>query len=191
MQIISGLFRRRILSTPKGLSTRPTSGALREALFNICRNDVEQCEFLDLFAGSGAVGLEAISRGATSATFIESDREALRCIHKNIEALDVAKQCSVISGDVLRLVEKLSKQGKRYDIIFADPPYQVKTRGAIQMKGFSQLTLEALNEWPLLKPGGRLFIEEAADAVLDVGGLTTLKVVDSRRFSSAMLHQFE
>jgi 16S rRNA (guanine966-N2)-methyltransferase len=191
MRIIAGTFRRRILTTPDGLDTRPTSGALRESVFNICMHAIDQSNFLDLFAGSGAMGLEAISRGAAAATFVENGREAVRCIHQNVEMLKVEQQCRILQGEVFRLVQKLSDQGKEYDIIFADPPYQSKDRKNPQTTPYSQMVLDLVDQLPILKSGGWLFIEESADFPLKIDSLQTLIPLSSRRFSSAQLHQFE
>src|SRR5262249_40855980 len=111
MRIISGIYKNRILASPKGLTTRPTSEKLRGALFNICQSYVEGAVFLDLFAGSGAMGIEALSRGAASSTFIDDDRESIRCIKANLESFHIQAQAHVLKGDVFESVDKLIKQG--------------------------------------------------------------------------------
>ena len=121
MYIIGGQCRRRKLSSPKGGNVRPTTGRLREALFDICQPFIEDATVLDLFAGTGAVGLEALSRGARSATFVEMDRSVVRCLQKNIKDLDFENAATVLCGDAFKVVPQL---GQSFDIIYVDPPYE-------------------------------------------------------------------
>ena len=100
MRVIAGTARRLPLVTPKGMETRPTTDRIKETLFNILQNDLPGCHFLDLFAGSGAIGIEALSRGAAKAVFVDNSKEALSCIRQNLEKT-------------------------HFDIIFMDPPYQL------------------------------------------------------------------
>ena len=111
MRIISGIFKNRPLASPKGLSTRPTSEKLREALFNISQNYIQESVFLDLFAGSGAMGIEAISRGASKATFIDADRDSIRCIKENLKNFKIEDQALVLPGDVFTEMYKLMQKG--------------------------------------------------------------------------------
>jgi len=121
IEIVAGEFRRRRLKTPAGDRTRPTSGRVREAWFNILQGSVPGARVLDLFAGSGALGLEALSRGATSAEFVERARPALDALRANIAALGVEDRVTVHRGEAVRFVERLLPG--QYDIAFADPPY--------------------------------------------------------------------
>ncbi len=151
LHIIAGRFKGRPLSVPKE-GVRPTSGVVKEALFNICRDEIEGASFLDLFAGSGAIGLEALSRGASFVTFVDSGKESLRALKKNIELLQVEPQTEVVAGDALLKLKTLEKRGKSFDVIFADAPY-----------GEEDLTtkiLQFLSISSLLKPSTLLFIEE-------------------------------
>ncbi len=161
MRIIAGTFRNRKLTTPKGEATRPTSSRLREALFNICQNSAVDANFLDLFAGSGAMGLEALSRGAKSATFVEQHIPAERAIEQNIKSLDVADRARLLRGDVYRLIPKLHSQGQKWSIIYADPPYSKGVNDDKQPIETDKL-LSLLDTYPLLIPGGHLFIEDTA-----------------------------
>lgn len=122
MRIIAGTYRSRTIVTPKGDATRPTTDRARESLFNILSHsfDLEGIHVLDLFAGSGAFGLEALSRGASHVTFVENDRKALEAITANIKAFDAEKAVSVIRLDVYKW---LSGASGAYDLVFADPPY--------------------------------------------------------------------
>lgn len=121
IEIVAGEFRRRRLRTPAGERTRPTSGRVREAWFNILQTSIPGARVLDLFAGSGALGLEALSRGATSAEFVERAKAPLEALRANIEALKVQDRVTVHRTDAVRFAERL--QPGQYDVAFADPPY--------------------------------------------------------------------
>ncbi|MFL5954126.1 MAG: 16S rRNA (guanine(966)-N(2))-methyltransferase RsmD [Gaiellaceae bacterium] len=117
MRIIAGSHRGRRIAAPKGRDTRPTSDRVRENAFNLI-GPVDDGDVLDLFAGSGALGLEALSRGAASATFVESDREACRTINANLDKLEL--RGAVLCQDVLRA---LAGERRTYDLVLCDPPY--------------------------------------------------------------------
>ncbi|MGP8185219.1 MAG: 16S rRNA (guanine(966)-N(2))-methyltransferase RsmD [Terracidiphilus sp.] len=126
MRIIAGTYRSRALDAPPGLSTRPTSDRLRETLFNVLAPRIESAIFLDLFAGSGAVGLEALSRGASSVTFVERDRAALGILRGNLARLGIREGVRVHAGSVsafLRSAARPHPKPERYDVVFLDPPY--------------------------------------------------------------------
>ena len=121
LRIVAGTWGRRRLSAPRGDAVRPTSERVREAWLNVLGPDLQGATILDLFAGSGALGLEALSRGASHATFVESDRRVLQCLRANIAALDAGEQATVVALDVFRYVEGLDADA--FDIVLADPPY--------------------------------------------------------------------
>ncbi len=123
MQIIGGKHRKRHLKSPKHTVTRPSSSSVREALFNICQWEIENARFLDLFAGSGAIGLEALSRGASEVIFIENSRLTLPTLRENIALLKEESHSRVFPVDVFKGLEKLRDQQAHFTIIFADPPY--------------------------------------------------------------------
>lgn len=125
MRIIAGQYRSRLLKSLKGLNLRPTSDYLRETLFNVLGHDVASSHFLDLFAGTGAVGIEALSRGAHAVTFIESHRPAVALIRANLASLKITANATVISSDALRALESLAagRPTAQSDYIFLDPPY--------------------------------------------------------------------
>ncbi len=178
MRIIAGNFKGRLLKAPKSTSTRPTQGMLREAIFNICQNEVSNARFLDLFAGSGAMGLEALSRGASHATFVEQNRQAVQCIKENITALKLEKSSLLIPFDASRALHSLAKQSAQFDIVYVDPPYDTP---------FDFLPLV-----PLTAPNGILFFEERhnpkkAHQPLELPGL---ELKDTRRFGVALLSIF-
>ncbi len=189
MFIIAGLYRRQHLHTPKGDQTRPTANRLREALFNICQQTIEGARFLDIFAGSGAMGLEALSRGAQSATFIEAHQEAIHCIQSNIEHLKVQKQCQVLKGEALAKLQLLEKQERSFDIIYADPPY--RTPAPHTSLFYSAHLIQWIDAHALLAPGGVLFIEEDFHSQPHLDQLQTLKLINSRRMGHAALQQYQ
>lgn len=123
MRITAGDYRGRTLKTPKGDATRPTSGLVRETLFNILARDIPDARILDLFAGSGSVGLEALSRGAAHATFVENARPALGCLRENIAALGVADRATVLPHPAVRALAELAVDRITFDVIFLDPPF--------------------------------------------------------------------
>ena len=168
---------------PEGLKTRPTSGRMRQTLFNMCQTMMSEASFLDLFAGSGAMGLEAISRGASQATFVDSSREAIRCIKENIESMGVREKTAVIHADLVIALEKLEKLGKQFDVIFADPPYEHED-------GLGLKTLQALDASKLIKPGSWVFLEESAKVMLPTDGLKRLQLQSHRKTGRSSLYEF-
>ncbi|MGB9839121.1 16S rRNA (guanine(966)-N(2))-methyltransferase RsmD [Thermovenabulum sp.] len=122
MRIIGGTLRGRKLKSLKGMKTRPTSAMVREALFNILGEKVINSIFLDAYAGTGAVGIEAISRGAKKVYFIEKDKEACRVIKENIKTLGVVDQAVIIRGEIPEIFYSITEKDD-FDIIFLDPPY--------------------------------------------------------------------
>ena len=147
---------------------------MKEALFSILSGDVEGASFLDLFAGSGAIGIEAVSRGALSATFVESDRRAIAILHRNA-ALLPRGAAAVRPGDVDRVLEELAGDGRRFDLIFADPPY---ARGPDS--GF----LERCGR--LLAPGGKIAFEHSS-RVASPAEAGDLVRIETRRYGAAAL----
>ncbi len=122
MRIIAGKNRSLPLKTPKGLHTRPTTDRIKETLFNMISGKLPGSKFLDIFSGSGGIGLEAVSRGAQKAYFIENDREAVQCIKENILFTKSSEQCVLYDKDFLAGLHAVQQQGVM-DIIFMDPPY--------------------------------------------------------------------
>lgn len=189
MFIIAGLYRHQRLKSPKSNQTRPTSSRLREALFNICQQSIEEKRFLDIFAGSGGMGLEALSRGARSATFIEMHREAIHCIESNIESLKVQRQCQVLRGEAFAMLQLLEKQEKQFDIIYADPPYRTLVPNSSLF--YSTQIIEWIDRHFLLVPGGTLFIEEDFNTQPHLEQLQNLTLINSRRMGQAALQQYK
>jgi len=180
MRIIAGKYKGFNLKAPKGQMTRPTSSRLRESVFNILQNQIEEARFLDLFAGSGAMGLEAISRGAAYAAFVEENRDAARIIQENASKMGVKEQTTLLFGDCLAQLPRLAQLGSPFSIIYADPPYN---------KGLGQLTLEAIDGSEILADGGVVLIEEAKN--FEPPELKTLSFIKQRSAGRSTLYQFE
>jgi len=173
MRIIAGSKRGARIAAPKGLATRPTGDRVREAAFSLI-GSVEGAAVLDLFAGSGAFGLEALSRGAATATFVESDRAACRTISENLEKLRLTG-ARVVCGDA---VWTLRQETRRYDLVLVDPPYE------------QWEDLEARLGGPLarvLAPDGLLVVETSSRTEPSL----PLALRTSRRYGSARLTLFE
>lgn len=187
MRIVAGNYRNRKIKTPEGLDVRPTTSQVREAVFNICQHLIEGARFLDIFAGSGAMGLEALSRGAAFATFIDSSKNSIRCISDNAKELAVQTKCSILHGDAFKLLPQLAKRGDSFDIIYIDPPYDLNDPDCY----LKVLTL--LDENRLLKPEGRVFVEARykGDLQVPTEGFQHLTLRDKRRLGLAELFQFD
>lgn len=123
MRVIAGEKRHLLLKTLNDLSIRPTTDKIKETLFNMIQFDVQGTNFLDLFAGTGAIGIEALSRGAKMATFVDNNDKAIKVIKENLEHTGLADKANVIKSDASLSLENLSRKNESYDIVFMDPPY--------------------------------------------------------------------
>lgn len=144
VRIISGRFGGRKISAPEGKTTHPMSERIRNALFNSLGDNVQDAVVLDAFAGTGSVGIEALSRGAKSVVFIERDRVASKILQENIELLDIADETKAVRASVSAWVG--NNEDAKFDLIFADPPYHDVQRGTIRTVS------------KLLAPGGKMLI---------------------------------
>lgn len=162
MRVIAGRLGGRTLKAPRGLATRPTSDRVREALFSML-GDVAGAAVLDLYAGTGALGIEALSRGAARAVLVESARPALAVIRENLGALDLADQARVLGQPVARALPELGRLGP-FDVIFLDPPYAALA----EVPG----VVAALGKSGAIGPGARVIVEHASrDAAPELAGL--------------------
>lgn len=125
MRVIAGKARRLQLKTLDGLNTRPTSDRIKETLFNIINNRLADCDFLDLFSGSGGIGIEALSRGARACAFVENNKDAIECINSNLKTTKFTEESTVLHMDALSAIDTLEAKGMVFDIIFMDPPYNM------------------------------------------------------------------
>lgn len=162
LRIGAGDQKGRVLRAPKQAATRPTSGRVRAALFNILGDRVRKAAWLDLYAGSGIIGLEALCRGAASATFVEAHPDACRCIEENIALLGYADRTEVRCGPVHRFFQPAARSAppRRFDVVFADPPYDGGERTA---RAFDELLLLCRRD-DMIAPHAWLIIEHAATA---------------------------
>lgn len=158
MRVIAGTARSLKLITVDSMDTRPTTDRIKETLFNILSRDIPGCSFLDLFSGSGAIGIEALSRGAAEAVFVENARKALDCIKKNLDFTRLSDRAYVVSSDVLSALGTLERQEKTFDIIFMDPPY-----GRLLEKS----VLERLCGSPLVGEDTVIIVESDLDTEFD------------------------
>ena len=157
MRIIAGTARSLPLRCPEGLDTRPTSDQIKETLFNMLQQDVSGCYFLDLFAGSGQIGLESLSRGGEYSVFVENNRKAAKCIEENINFTKFDKNARLIVSDVVSALYTL--EGKyKFDIIFMDPPYN---------KELEKEVLSYLSASSLLKPDTKVIVEASVETNFD------------------------
>ena len=159
MRVIAGRLGGRKLTAPRGLDTRPTSDRVREALFSAL-GDVSGARTLDLYAGTGALGIEALSRGAAHATFVESARPALAALRENLSVLDLTRSARVLALPVARAASTLSGP---FDLIFADPPYAALAEVPVALKVLRGA----------LAPEARLIVEHASrDPAPEIAGLS-------------------
>jgi 16S rRNA (guanine(966)-N(2))-methyltransferase RsmD len=151
VRVIAGKFGSRTLKGPRGLALRPTSDRLRETLFNILGTAVEDSVFVDVYAGTGAVGIEALSRGARRAVFIENHKTAIALIRRNLAELGIEQNAEVLQADAAKGLALLAKKGIRVDFVFLDPPYE-------ESKEYAK-ALNFLGKSSLLVRGGRVIVE--------------------------------
>ena len=145
MRIIAGAYKGRRLATPRGATTRPTADQVRIALLDTLMPWLPGARVLDLFAGAGGVGLEALSRGAAHATLVERDARAVAALRANVATLGVEKAARVVRDEVARALSALARAGERFDVVFLDPPYDIDDVAT---------TLDALGGADLLAAGG-------------------------------------
>ena len=175
MRVIAGIYRSRILKTLKGLALRPTSDKLRETLFNVLGPDLTGAHFVDLFAGTGAIGIEALSRGASEVVFIENHPPAATLIRRNLDSLGIHSGVTVLAVDALRGLAMLATRkmaaAPAFDYIFLDPPYAAA-------KDYARV-LEFLGSADLLAPGGLVVAEHRRNFDLpeEAGALRRFRVL--------------
>lgn len=181
MRITGGAYLSRALRAPRGDATRPTSDRVREALFGIlgARFELAGARVLDLYAGSGALGLEAISRGAAHATLVENARGALDAIRANVDALGVGAQVRVLAQPVERAVRALGGKGAPFDLVVADPPYAEVPSGSVGR------VLGALVKAEILAADVTVVLEHASVDTPPL--LPGLDLVETRRYGDTSL----
>lgn len=180
MRIVGGAHRGRRLRTSRGIALRPTSGPVRETLFNLIGPDIVGCRFLDLCAGSGSVGIEALSRGAGVAAFVDNHPAAIALIRRNLLVLGIHAGPTLIRGDSLGTIENFQRRRVYFDLAFLDPPYG------------SDLAVRCLlsPSWRAIMRGqNRIFIQHRRSLILPT--VSGWRAADERRFGETVLTTFQ
>lgn len=159
MRIIAGEFKGRRIAAAKDRSIRPTADRLRESIFNILGNRVQQRRILDLFAGTGAMGIEALSRGGDYAVFIDNQPAAIQCIQRNLNPMNIAHRYHLIRWDIQRGLACLAEESNGFDLVFIDPPYQA---------GLIRPTLDHLGQTAVLHEGCQVVVEHHRNEKIEV-----------------------
>ena len=180
MRVIAGKLKGHRLKAPKGRDLRPTSDRVKEALFDILPHDLSGLRVLDLFAGTGNLSIEALSRGATEAVLIDASREAGKVIRENLQALGYSDKSRAWIAPVLRSTRVLSRRGEKFDLIFADPPYE---------KDWVGKTLRAIAQDELLREAGILVVEHSVREGVEKN-YGPLMLRDQRRYGTTLLSFF-
>ncbi len=177
MRVVAGRLRGRALKAPPGDRTRPTGARVKEALFSILA-DVQGLSVLDLYAGSGALGIEALSRGAVRAVFVEEARPALACLRENLISLGLSSEAQVIASRVQVAHSVLSRHGP-YDLVLCDPPWRDFQSALVE--------LETLARSGLIAPEGRIALEHSAKDPLALPSTSTLLIHDTRTWGDTAI----
>ena len=177
MRIISGKFKGRKLRSVPGASTRPTSDRTREAIFSIIGPEVRGARVLDLYAGTGALGIEALSRGAQSAAFIDVSRQALSVLEANLAALALEVSINVIRWDLTRNLNCLRSSPRAFNLVFMDPPYN---------HNLVTSTLNHLHASRCLENGARIIVEHSQRESVE-SELAPIEVIDRRRYGKTLV----
>jgi len=181
MRIIGGEARGRRLYIPGTFAVRPTTERIKGAFFNII-GLVDGKAFLDLFAGSGNMGLEALSRGALKAVFVENNQALIDAIGRNIETCGFGGKGEILASDFIKAIQRLVKRSEAFDILFADPPYE---------RGIVSLTLEHLRNGFLMEKGGLLAVQHSVREAAAVDECGQLLLTDRRQYGDTILSFFK
>jgi 16S rRNA (guanine966-N2)-methyltransferase len=172
VRIVAGTYKGHRISAPKGASTRPTADRVREAVFNLL-GPLDGLRVIDLYAGSGALGIEALSRGAASATFVDSDRGAARVLRENVEQLSL-ERARVVRADVQSYLRAAARAGERWDLAFCDPPYRLAHRLGAELGGLLR---------PVLAEGAQIVCESSQRQPLELD----LPMLKQRRYGETVI----
>ena len=173
MRVISGTARRTLLSAPKGQNTRPTADRVKENAFNIIATQLHGAIVLDLFCGSGAIGIEALSRGAAHAVFVDTSVDAVNVTEENLQHVRFTDRAQVLNMCALKAIDRLKKKGMKFDIIYLDPPYGV---------GLLDEAMQALALSDLLAPDGMIIAEYDKDE--PPPSHTSFHMLDQRKYGN-------
>ena len=176
IRVIGGTARGRRLQGPPGLRFRPTTGRVKEFIFSYLNQEVEGARLLDLFSGTGSLGIEALSRGAASVVFIEEDTRHIRILKDNVALCGFSAEAQIIRGDVFRHIKRLGEGGERFDIVLADPPFKQKLHERIT-KGVRQAGILARESLLLIE-------HEVHDSI---SMESSLRLIKQRRFGHCVV----
>jgi 16S rRNA (guanine966-N2)-methyltransferase len=184
MRVIAGQFKSRIVKAPKTMKIRPTADKVKGALFNMLE-PLEGCSVVDFYAGTGNLGIEALSRGANEVVFVDKGVESLKLIRENLDSFGLNPKGSgnihVLASDVARAFYLLHQEGRKFDILLADPPYETGILKRIQ---------HFLMEYPILKEGGILAVEHDAKDI-DLEGAFPYPMVRQKKYGDTLLTLFK
>jgi 16S rRNA (guanine(966)-N(2))-methyltransferase RsmD len=179
LRIVSGLAKGRKLKGPKKSTIRPAAARVRKSLFEIL-SPLDGKIVLDLFAGTGSMGVEALSKGAGEVTFVDNDRHAISLLFDNLTRSGFLTSSHILKKPALHAIPSLSQKGKRYDLIFLDPPYN---------KGHVDACLKKLREWPLLRTAGMVVCEHSPQEKPTI--FSGLVVTDERKYGQTLVTMLE
>lgn len=179
MRIIAGRFKSRKLSFPRSNKTRPTMDRVKETLFNVLGEQVEGARVLDLYAGCGSLGFEALSRGASSVVFVDSDPHAIRCLQANADTFSVREEVRILKTTVFEALTDCQCSHHAFDIILIDPPYD---------RYLAKKTLLKIYGFDILAPNGILVIEHAAHEQLPIA--KHIEIITHKKFGQTQLSFF-
>jgi 16S rRNA (guanine966-N2)-methyltransferase len=184
MRVVAGTAKGRKLKSPASSGTRPVMDRVKTALFDILAYRIQDTRFLDLFGGTGSIGIEALSRGAAKATFIELDGPAIRCIRENLAITGLGDRSEVLRTDAFAFLRQANISAQRYDIVYLAPP---------QYQGLAARALEVLDAAPLVPAGGLVIAQIHPRERGDLDGLHLhrLQRTDERRYGSTLLVFYE
>lgn len=175
MRVIAGKARRLPLKTIEGIDTRPTTDRIKETLFNILQNEIPGSYMLDLFSGSGGIGIEALSRGAKEVYFVENNKKAVACIRDNLEFTKLREDAVIMECDYLTALQRLEGKGVVFDLIFMDPPYQ---------KGYEERVLQYLSTSKLAGEDTLLIVEASLNTKLTMAEMYGFIIEREKRYKT-------
>jgi 16S rRNA (guanine966-N2)-methyltransferase len=188
LKVCAGTARGTILKSPRAAGVRPTLARVRQAIFSALSGKTAGSHVLDLYAGTGAMGIEALSQGAAQAAFVDISPKCLRTIKENLELAGLSARASIVRGDAPQIVRRLGRQNRKFDIVILDPPYE-----ASEVKNNSpsliEKTLRALVESDILRANSRVIVEHS-ERVAAPEAVAGLKLLSARRYGDTSVSVF-
>ena len=179
MRVISGTARGKKLNSLEGMQTRPTLDRVKESIFNILQFNLKESKVLDLFSGSGALAIEALSRGAKSAVLCDNSYDAITIINKNLKETKLDEKAKVINEDYIHAMQNLSEESNKFDIIFLDPPYK---------SNYIIKSIKNIIELDLLKNDGIIVAEtDDKNKIEEIKNIKEIEVYDERKYGTVLI----